>query len=96
MYSGPDVTGPSGSVCKCVDIGFFAQSYMFIQDNEDYNWQETIVGWPGNETCEASAKGLHSAPIVGYSANENFVTCTNLDTNQSPDLGFTQFLVGQW
>lgn len=69
---------------------------MFIQDNEDYNWVETIVGWPANETCVASKEGMHSAPITGQSANENFVTCSNLDVNTDPDQGFTQFLVGQW
>jgi hypothetical protein len=90
------VTGPSGTVGKCVDVGFFVQSFMFIQDNEDYTWTEAIAGWPSNETCVASADGLRNAPIQGTSANENFVTCSNLEVNTDPDQGFTQFLVGQY
>ncbi|CRG91224.1 putative protein C757,02c [Talaromyces islandicus] len=94
-FTGPDVTGPSGTVGECIDIGFFAQSYFFIQDNSDYNWQEALGGWPSNETCVASGKGLHSAPIIDYSTNEDFAQCSNLLTQNHPDMGFTQFLVGQ-
>jgi hypothetical protein len=90
------VTGPSGTVGKCVDIGFFAQRFFFIQDNSYYNWQEALGGWPSNETCVASAEGLHSAPVIDYSTNEDFAQCTNLLTQTNPDMGFTQFLVGQW
>lgn len=90
------MTGPSGTVGKCVDVGFFVQSFRFIQDNDDYNFQEAIAGWPANETCVASAEGLHNAPIYGASTNQAFAQCSNLEVNTNPNQGFTQFLVGQY